>query len=640
VSGAARSAPDRRSYRPALDGLRAVAVLAVMVYHSTTGWGRGGFLGVDVFFVLSGYLITGLLLDRPDEGRLSGLLAFYAGRARRLLPALLLLLVVVCVVGPRVLSGAAQSSVRGDALAALFYVANWRFILTESSYFDQFGDPSPVKHLWTLSIEEQYYLVFPVLLMGLLAVARRRRRVLLAGLVVLAGASAAWAAVLHDPAMDPSRIYYGTDTRAHELLIGAALAVAMPWVSRRLTPRSARFLGPVGLLAVAGVVAAFVLARETAAFNVLGGTVLFCLLVVAILVSVDVAPDGVAARLLRTAPLPWIGRLSYSLYLWHWPVYVLLSPERTGGSRVALFVVQLVVTTVVACGSYYLVELPVRHRRWSWTRRRSAVTVSALAVALVAAVALVSTARVAAAPSEDQVGDTSSSTVGGTDASRRIVLVGDSVATKLAEFFPPASYPGVSVSGVATLGCGTAPQDLVVNGTQQPRVTKCDGQLEAWRRAVSDADPQVIIWSLGAWEVYDHHDGDTVLRVGSRAYADYLTARMEEALAGFGDTARVVIPNVPCYGQRRFVYAGQDIAADRNDPERGEAVNDIIEDFARAHRDRVSVVDARSWLCPDGDFVEEKDGVVLRDDGVHYSPAGAPRFWAWLMPQIEPYLRG
>jgi peptidoglycan/LPS O-acetylase OafA/YrhL len=633
-----------RGYRPALDGLRALAVVAVMTYHSTTGWGQGGFLGVDVFFVLSGYLITGLLLE-PSLGldgtgprsRWAGLRGFYAGRARRLLPALLLVVTVVCVVGPAVLTSGARAALRGDALAALFYVANWRFVLVGESYFAQFGDPSPLKHLWTLAIEEQYYVVFPVVLMGLLTVLRgRRRRWLALILVASAAASALVGALLHEPGRDPSRIYYGTDTRAHELLIGAALAVVLP----RILPRVPRGVAAAaGVAGLAGVLVTFVVAREAASFNVLGGTVLFSALVAVVIVSVETAPRALPARLLGSAPVAWVGRLSYSLYLWHWPVYVLLSPERTGGSRVALFVVQVVVTLTLATASYYLLEQPIRRRRWTWTRTGSAGRVAVAAVAVVAVIAVAATAGAGPVPATTRAGDTSSTSVGLADSPRRIVLVGDSVATKLAALFPTASYPGVSVSGVATLGCGTAPQDLVVNGVRQGAgPPECAKQLPKWRRAVAAADPQVIIWSLGAWEVYDHYEGDRILRVGSTAYATYLTSRMDAAFAELGGTARVLILNVPCYDQRSFVYAGQDIAPDRNDPERARAVNQVIDDFAAAHPGRVRVVDVASWLCPDGRYVQTQGGVVVRDDGVHYSEAGVARFWAWLMPQIQPDL--
>ena len=229
--------PDERQrpklgYRPALDGLRAVAVLAVMVEHSGVrrpgGTGLllpGGFLGVDVFFVISGFLITSLLLIEHDGTGRVDLRRFWLRRARRLLPAACVTIAATCVAAAVVGLAIDGEALRGDALAALAYVANWRFIVTDQSYFAAFGVPSPFRHLWSLSLEEQWYLVFPPLLVGLLALVRRRTGALLVVLATAAAASAVWMAVCHTPGQDPSRAYYGTDTRAQTLLVGALLAV-------------------------------------------------------------------------------------------------------------------------------------------------------------------------------------------------------------------------------------------------------------------------------------------------------------------------------------------------------------------------------------------------------------------------------
>lgn len=214
-------------YQPALDGVRAFAVIAVMLYHSGLAWARGGYLGVDIFFALSGFLITGLLIAEWDRWQHLDLLAFWGRRARRLLPALVLVILAVAVYAWTLPAGAG-SAIRGDGLSSLFYVANWRYIVEGQSYFDQFTEPSPFKHTWSLAIEEQFYLVFPLVLLLLLAWLGRRWGRL--ALVLLLGSvlSALLMSALYVPGEDPSRAYYGTDTRIQTLLVGAALAAVLP----------------------------------------------------------------------------------------------------------------------------------------------------------------------------------------------------------------------------------------------------------------------------------------------------------------------------------------------------------------------------------------------------------------------------
>jgi peptidoglycan/LPS O-acetylase OafA/YrhL len=221
-----RGAP-RLPYQPALDGLRAVAVLAVMLYHGQVAWVRGGWLGVDLFFVLSGYLITSLLLAEWATSGGIDLKGFWSRRARRLLPALFTTLAAVAAYGAFLAPPDTLARLRWDGLATLGYVANWRLLASHQSYFEQFADPSPLRHMWSLGIEEQYYLLWPLLLLGALRLARGRPRPLLWGTLVAALASALAMAALYRPGGDPSRVYYGTDTRAHTLLVGCLLALVL-----------------------------------------------------------------------------------------------------------------------------------------------------------------------------------------------------------------------------------------------------------------------------------------------------------------------------------------------------------------------------------------------------------------------------
>ena len=315
-------------YLPGLDGLRALAVIAVIVYHGNASWLRGGFLGVEVFFVISGYLITMLLLSEHRRSGSIGLGRFWFRRGRRLLPAVYALLIVVTAVSALFVRDE-LTRLRGDLIAALTYTMNWHLILGGTSYFDQFGRPPLLRHLWSLAVEEQFYLLWPPVLLLLLACFRKRPDRLL---LVIAGAallSAVLMAVLYRPA-DPSRVYYGTDTRMSGLLLGSCLAVF--WHPRQLAqrippvkPGLVRVAGYVGLV---GLVVLCVFATERGAFLYRGGFLVVD--IVTLLVIAAIAhPLAHFGRSLGLPFLVYLGLRSYSIYLWHWPVFALTRPART-----------------------------------------------------------------------------------------------------------------------------------------------------------------------------------------------------------------------------------------------------------------------------------------------------------------------
>jgi peptidoglycan/LPS O-acetylase OafA/YrhL len=341
-----------------LDGLRAVAVLAVVLYHLNVGWASGGLLGVGVFFVLSGYLITDLLLaEREREGSIA-LGRFWLRRARRLLPALWVMLVVVTLwiafLNPSQLAG-----VRGALVAALLYFSNWWYAFQHVSYFASFGLPSPLGHLWSLAVEEQFYLVWPLLL--ILATRFLQRRWLLIGLVVVGAIASAWAMVaIFQPGSDPTRVYEGTDTRAFQLLIGASLAFV--WPSRRLTgPISAlrhRGLDALGAVGMAVIVVMVMDTNEYETFLYRGGMVILSLATVAVVAALA-HPSTLLGRILGAPPLRWIGVRSYGIYLWHYPIIVLTSPV-VGNAGPVLTLAQAGATVAAAALSWRFVEEPIR----------------------------------------------------------------------------------------------------------------------------------------------------------------------------------------------------------------------------------------------------------------------------------------
>jgi peptidoglycan/LPS O-acetylase OafA/YrhL len=377
---------------PALDGLRAIAVAAVLLYHAQVTWLPGGFLGVDVFFTLSGYLITSLLLAELARSDHIHLARFWLRRARRLLPAVVVVVLTALVISLFLSSGEAGET-RSDALSSLFYVNNWHQILGEHSYFVAAGRPSPLRHLWSLSVEEQFYLLWPLLLgFGLAKLGRLR---FLHVAIAAAVASAVLMAVLYDPSGDPSRVYYGTDTRATQLLVGAALAFVWPirgWSPAPAGRRAAAVLDAGAAAGLAGLVVVFTAAHEFDTWLYRGGLTVVAL-ISALLIAAIVHPACRVARLLATPPMRWIGERSYGIYLWHWPVMVLTRPKLdVDWSPWVLVPFQIGLTVAIAAASYRYVEMPFRrgeaqqwireHMRRLAPRRRLAVAGGTTAVVL------------------------------------------------------------------------------------------------------------------------------------------------------------------------------------------------------------------------------------------------------------------
>jgi peptidoglycan/LPS O-acetylase OafA/YrhL len=346
---------------PGIDALRAIAVMAVFLYHAGVGWMPGGFLGVDVFFVISGYLITSLLLAEYRRGGHIRLGRFWARRARRLLPAVGVLIAVTMVVAA-IVEPDRLTELRGDAISSLAYVANWHFVFAHQSYFDQFQRPSLFRHLWSLSVEEQFYLFWPLIFAGGMTLFGRRR--LIVGVLAGALGSVALAWALFDP-HDASRAYYGTDTHAVGLLVGVALALV--WSPRDLRrDKPTRWFGPLldaaGVLALGYLVLSFVQVHDydLALFH---GGYLWLALFTAVLVAALAHPAARLGGLLGQRPVVWLGLRSYSFYLWHWPVLALTRPGiDVSMPRGILIPLQLVAVLALSELSYRFVEIPFRRR--------------------------------------------------------------------------------------------------------------------------------------------------------------------------------------------------------------------------------------------------------------------------------------
>ena len=347
--------PDLR-YRPHLDGVRAIAVYLVVAFHAGLGLLAGGFIGVDIFFVLSGYLVTSILVrDLRSSGQIRGR-QFYARRVRRILPAAAATLLGTAVVYSIVASPAEVLDALGGFRAAFLYVANWYFIRQSANYFAANVSSNPVLQFWSLAVEEQFYLVWPLLFGGLYLLTARIVRWqwwLMRAAVVAAGA-ASMIAALHLAQTNLARAYYGTDTRAYQLLAGAALALTPQLL--HLAPRWARFARWTAVVALAALVAV-----ATSAFDSdpITRGVFVTALAVALLVALENAAGGAIKAMLSTGPFTYLGRISYGVYLWHWPVIVIAEYHRSL-RPIELFGISCLVATTLAALSFRLLEQPIR----------------------------------------------------------------------------------------------------------------------------------------------------------------------------------------------------------------------------------------------------------------------------------------
>lgn len=358
-------------YIPGLDGIRALAVLAVIAYHFNFSWARGGFLGVDIFFVLSGYLITSTMLPLKGNQLTVSLKKFWIGRFRRLLPAAYVM-IITSFVWAMLFHKELLHTLRGDALSSIFYSSNWWFIFHKLSYFDSFGSPSPLKNLWSLAIEEQFYVIWPLLLMIGLYVVKKQSKL---AKIVFIGAicSAILMAILYQPGADPSRVYYGTDTRCFELLIGCWLALIWPMKrlsSQKLSINHMKKLNSISFISFTIFLVSIMYVDEFQTFLYRGGMFLFCLNA-AVLIACVCHPVSILGRILAWKPLCWIGSRSYGIYLWHYPVMVLGTPIHEIGNpsywRIAL---QLVLIVTIAECSYRFIEMPIRKEGfWAYYRK-------------------------------------------------------------------------------------------------------------------------------------------------------------------------------------------------------------------------------------------------------------------------------
>ena len=629
---------SRLAYVPGLDGLRGAAVVAVLLFHG--GHLAGGYLGVDLFFVLSGFLITSLLLAEGGASGHIGLAHFWERRARRLLPALAVLLVGVAAYAWLVATPEELHRIRLDGLATMLYVANWRDIFARTDYFALFSAPSPLEHTWSLAIEEQFYLVWPLVFVALVALARRhqgatRHRLagLALGLSVGLGVLSGTASLLLVRFQGWNRVYYGTDTRAFAILAGAAVASLRVRNGPVRGPRARRLLEAAGVLGVLVLAVCWARLGFGAQITHRGG-LLACSLAGALVVAATSHPTrGVVSRTASFTPLRWAGLISYGLYLYHWPIFVWLSAERVHLTGWPLFAVQCAVTLMVSVVSYVALEQPIRHGSgWPTTAKTLVPLGSFLAVGAL----LVASTSTSALPQANVTRRDleQASTKADKRAGPKILVVGNSVGYYLAAdgLSQLHSSPQFTYLSEAFYGCNYPGTDRFrkLDGSETTQFTRsCDRGWQADARAFR---PNYVLYLRdGLGPDSFHHDGQ-FLAPCSSAFQDWYGSLLTQDAKGFRAVgARMALvtsapsyifefdPHVDFPAYVRTVGCG----------------NAVLRRAAAEHPDLFTLVDLDRHFCkPDGKCTEMQGGTVLRTDGTHYKGVGAQIVATWILDQL------
>ncbi|MFZ0250039.1 MAG: acyltransferase family protein [Acidimicrobiales bacterium] len=683
---AARVSPDAPrkgatlAYLPALDGIRGALLLGILGVHGGVYLTSGGFFLLDGFFALSGFLITSLLIVEWRKRGTIELGAFWARRARRLLPALFVMLVGVAILYGVFVPAGTYPTLRGDSLSTLFYFANWHYIASGSDYFHMTGLTSPLIHTWSLAVEEQFYLVWPLVFLGVLKLTRSLWA-LLAVAVAGAIASATEMALLYNPT-DINRLYFGTDTHAQSVLTGATLALGLRlWAERRRagheqdwqarTPWARGVLAVVGVGGVAVSIALYLSVGSNDALAYHGGFLLAALATCAVLLSVSCAQFSPVARLLSFRPLTFVGRISYGMYLWHFPLFTFIDEQRTGLGPWPLFVVRVIPTIGIATLSFFLVERPIRQGTFFTRLRAQVFTLPAVGVVVLAivlatmpatdtiAVGAAATGAVPATPISAAVPAAYSATP------TRVLLVGDSQALTLgigleaAVKAHPQKYDDLDLLNQGILGCGVAdgttgeqsggtfvvgapctpdPQSAQcppggIFGPQQN--VPCQAWTAAWADWVKQLQPNVVVLLAGGGEVLDRLYRGHMTNILNPTFAAYVESQLEKAVRiATARGALMVLMTKPCQStgeQPNGEPWPQDSTA------RQDAYNALLHQVAAEHPGQVYVQDLNSYVCPGGTYTEDLDGVPVREsDGSHFDmqPGGGGDY---LAPAILPY---
>jgi peptidoglycan/LPS O-acetylase OafA/YrhL len=657
TSGQLRRDPEATVRRlPALDGVRALAILLILLFHGGFSGLTGGFFSVDVFFVLSGFLITGLLVS---EHRLTGgigLKRFWGHRVRRLLPAMLALLLGVSIWAWLFSSPSTLPQLRTDALATLFYFNNWHQAFGTTGYFAEIQTPRLLLHTWTLSIEEQFYIVWPLVVLGLLRL-KRSLSALLAFCVAGTIASAVAMTWLFSGTGGAARVYYGTDTRVQALLIGATLAVILagplPWRRRPAatidghlaiapatepTGLARQVLAGLGLVGLVILFAMFLFISPSDRWPYVGGFTLASVAAAMLIASVALVPETPWARVLSLRPIVYIGNISYGLYLWHWPIFVVVGQAQTGLVGFPLFAVRMGLTFAIAALSYRFLEMPIRRKA---LRGPVGWILAPVAFALTAVVIVIATIIPAPAAISTSTG-LSPALHGRLEAAGafgdhpvRFMMLGDSLAVTLRRGLKVDAHLRWGVEpqfSHAALGCDLDPNLLNnLQGVVARSTGGCRRWPTRWAEFVAAEKPEVVGIVLGRWEALDHRYNGRWTHLGNADYDAHVTAQLTRATEiTSANGATVLLFTMPYIDPAKALDGS---TWPENEPARIDSYNRIVRAVAAKNPTTVKVVDLNAMLGPNHRYTSSVDGITMRwDDGVHVTDEAG----LWLRPKIYP----
>lgn len=637
-------------HSPALDGLRGVFMAAFMAFHFGATFLSGMWIAINLFFVLSGFLITRLLIEERETRASIDVWGFYKRRGRRILPGLFAMLTVVtvyvCAWAPEEL----RARWGGDILATLGFVMNWRLIAQSDEYFGDHLIAPPLRHAWTLGIEEQYYLVIPFLVMGLVLLVRNRAARVLA-LVALAGLTTIWTAALAArESTGFARLYYGTDTRIASLLIGTALGIALGWTAREGIPRlPLRWVTVLGWVGLVSNVALFLLIDPFTDWMYTRGGMFFGAVGSALLILSLADPRRSAIKqLFKPRIAQWFGRLSYSLYLWHWPVHLLLGPDGLAGSIVLTGVVGFAISTLLAYLSDRFLEQPVLRGGIKALLPRLRVPMAAVFAPIVAFVMVCATVLLptSAAPTGSQTTVMPAAITrtqpeySGTPAA--FAMLGDSVPWYLTERFPRKLFPQAKPVNLASEGCDLLDRPLLSVDGIKDQHGACKQNMNTWGARLRESGAaSLVVWGSPLLaSAHQMPDGSKGL-LGNPAYEQLILQTYDRiwqtARANGARTVDVV--NVPC---RRFGAApdSQEYQKlQREQPGYVEEFNDPVRLNGLLARwvsstPGARLIDLHSAICPEGRR-DSINGITVFNDGLHFSPEFTPTLWRWLLGQLS-----
>ncbi len=627
---------DDQNRLPQLDGLRGVFVALVVVFHAGISWAGGFYSAVDGFFVLSGFLITSLLVkDISQFGRVK-FETFWIKRARRLLPALFMLVLVVAIGEALFGDPALLPTVRGDCLAALFYVSNWYYISTHVGYFGLSVVKSPLQHTWTLAIEEQFYIFWPILI-AILYKALKKFHLMAIITLIFSLISAVLMVVVYNNGSDLNGAYYGTETRAEALFLGCTLGLISVNIGR-LPEWFMRFIRMTGPAAAFGALIISVFAGGPAKWMFFGGFYLFDVCIAITLAYVIFFPHTVFANLFSVKPLTFLGMISYGLYLWQYPVVQVVNQARTGFSGWFLFAIQTIIAVLLAISSYYLLEKPVRIGSF-FKKAKSLIVAGPFMAAVVVIAVIIGTLTPAAKSFAIASNNIKVQAILLKSHPIRALLVGDSLAVTAGFGLATVDKQyGVQLYDQGLVGCGTLIHGLIRADVNMPADNQvgiganCSLWPQTYANDVKKFNPDVAILMAGRWEVYDRNWGNGWEYAGEPYFDNRLATSLEKAVAVLGvNKIPVIICTTPYFNTLNPVTGALE---DSSNPSRVNAYNAVVNSVAAKYPGHVFVYNLNKIIDPAGHYSEYIDGTEIRwTDGIHITePQGGEFIAQTLLP--------